>query len=74
MLVRGVIGKRITAIGQQKMFNNNCGRMRNFVNFIELEDGTRLVPFVDEWEADYTVDFRVEKSACGLAEEEANHA
>ena len=45
MKSRGVVGKRIAKIVQERFYNHALGCMCNNVRHIELEDGTRLVPY-----------------------------
>jgi hypothetical protein len=61
MKARGVVGKRIAHIKQQVFTDPQRGRMVH-VAWLELEDGTRLVPSVSETEGtDYAVDFAVRR-------------
>ena len=59
MKSRGVVGKRIASITQSRTFNENIGRMTVSIDRITLEDGTVLVPSVEEFPSDYGVDFLV---------------
>lgn len=61
MKTRGIIGQRIVAVSQTKWHPGSSRAAVNVVNYIELEDGTRIIPAVIEGEADYGVEFVVNK-------------
>jgi hypothetical protein len=61
MKSRDAVGKRIVAIEQCRYVNDHTCRMTNAVTAIVLENGTRLIPTVDETDSDYTVDLLVVK-------------
>jgi hypothetical protein len=56
---RGVVGKRIAHIKQHVFTDPQRGRMVH-VAWLELEDGTRLMPSVRETESgEYAINFAV---------------
>lgn len=61
MRSKGVIDKRIAAITQTRFYNDNTGRFAMSVSRIELEDGTVLIPCINETPVDYSLDFSVIK-------------
>lgn len=61
MKTKGIIGKRIAHVEQSTVSGGHGYLPRNTVHWIELEDGTRLVPFTQEREDGYDHDFTVAK-------------
>lgn len=55
---RHVIGRRIVAVKQSRVRTNGGATIAS-VDFIELENGVRLVPAIAELVADYSMDFLV---------------
>jgi hypothetical protein len=58
---RGVVGQRIVKISQSVV---SCGQNRepaNVVEFMELEDGTKLYPMTIEQDDGYATDFAVHR-------------
>jgi hypothetical protein len=56
MQTRNVIGQRIVAVDQRRVFNSNAHRMVNTVEYIELENGVRLWANISEGDGDYFID------------------
>lgn len=60
MKTRGIIGKRIVRIEQGMARHGETARSpTNSVGWIELEDGTKLIPVVAEGDSCYFVDLVV---------------
>lgn len=58
MKARGVVGKRIVRIEQERAYDE-FGTLYMNILAIELEDGTRMWPVVGELDGDYAVDLAV---------------
>lgn len=63
MRTRSIIGKRIVAI-QQSWQSLGGGMKAVTLEYLELEDGTRLIPFVHEGDPEHGVDLIVNKQHC----------
>ena len=61
MKTRGIIGKRIVAIRQERFFNCNTGRFEWDVCSIKLENGTALILDTTETGSYYAHDLIVAK-------------
>ena len=71
MKSRGVLGKRITRIEQEVRVHRDGGERVNVVSWIELEDGTRLVPHTIETDfGDYFHEIIVRKPVRKPADED----
>lgn len=59
MNTRGIIGRRIVRIDQQRYYNDQLKCFQHNVDRIVLDDGTVLTPIVAELVTDYGVDLVV---------------
>jgi hypothetical protein len=56
MTTRGILGKKIVRVKQSLWHPGDNRKPVNAIDFIELEDGTLLIPFVHEGASTYGVD------------------
>lgn len=61
MKTRGIIGRKITAVKQTCCWNDQTGHMSNCIDYLLLDDGTRLVPTTEEFGSYYGTDFVILK-------------
>jgi hypothetical protein len=55
MKARQVVGRRIVAIEQERVWDSRCGRWIYHTAGITLDNGALLVPTVAELEVDYAI-------------------
>lgn len=59
MKARNVIGKKIVAVNQERVFDARTKKWFFNVRSIQLDDGTRLIPLTVELDDDYGIEVLV---------------